>query len=240
MRFAPFLLLALLVADGASAQRSQVARELRVLFVGNSLTYVNDLPGMVAELARADGAVRLTTGVIARPDYSLEDHLASGEAAARISAGGWDVVVLQQGPSALPESRAELIGAARRIATLCAERGVRVALYAVWPAADRRTAFDSVDASYATAADSVGGALLPVGRAWQGAWRRDASLPLYGADGFHPSPTGSYLAALVIYRGLTGRSPIGLTTALPVHGATLSIPAGQAAALQAAALEVYR
>ena len=32
----------------------------RVLFIGNSLTYANDMPSMVAEIARADEAQRIT------------------------------------------------------------------------------------------------------------------------------------------------------------------------------------
>ena len=41
--------------------------------------------------------------------------------------------------------------------------------------------------------------LMPVGEAWRGAWRQNPDAPLYGPDGFHPTPTGTYLAALVIY-----------------------------------------
>ena len=50
------------------------------------------------------------------------------------------------------------------------------------------------------------GLLLPAGEAWRAAWRRDRNLALYGADNFHPSPLGSYLAALVIVQGITGRT----------------------------------
>jgi hypothetical protein len=49
-----------------------------------------------------------------------------------------------------------------------------------------------------------------VGEAWRGAWRRDADVPLCGPDGSHPTPTATYLAALVIYQQITGRSPVGL------------------------------
>ncbi len=63
---------------------------------------------------------------------------------------------------------------------------------------------------YAHAAQDVGGLLVPVGEAWRAAWRRDESLGLYGADGFHPSPIGTYLAALVFFERLTGRPAVGL------------------------------
>jgi hypothetical protein len=51
--------------------------------------------------------------------------------------------------------------------------------------------------------------LVAVGEGWRAAWRRDASLPLYNGDDFHPSPMGSYLGALMFAQRLTGRSPVG-------------------------------
>jgi hypothetical protein len=73
----------------------------------------------------------------------------------------------------------------------------------VWPSSTRMGDFDAVSASYAMAAKDVDGLLLPAGDWWRSAWRQDAALALYGPDGFHPSPLGSYIAALAIYRGLT-------------------------------------
>lgn len=175
----------------------------RILFIGNSLTYTNDLPAMVAELADASGEP-IEVAMIAHPDFSLADHLATGEAARRIATEHWDLIVLQQGPSALPESRTELIASTRRFAELARPQHTRIALFSVWPAADRPTAFDSVTASYQAAATAVDGLLLPAGRAWTRAWQHSPKLQLYGADGFHPSPLGSLLAALVVYRGIAG------------------------------------
>ena len=237
------LLLAVLAFGAASsctAQAPSPVTSLRVLFVGNSLTATNDLPAIVGELARADGAVSLETASVVHPGVSLDDHLVIGEAARRIAGGGWDFVVLQQGPSGLPESRTALIASTRQFAALSKPVGTRVALYGVWPASDRRTAFDSVTASYAAAADAVGGRLLPAGRAWQLAWQQDPLLPLYGPDGFHPGPYGSYLAALVIYQGLTGRSAIGLPTTLTINGVEVKIPQARASLMQAAADEALK
>src|SRR5687768_2825792 len=71
---------------------------LRVLFVGNSLTYWNDLPAIVEALADSAKVKGLAWHMVAYPDFALEDHWAQGDAVAAISAG-WDIVVLQQGPS---------------------------------------------------------------------------------------------------------------------------------------------
>jgi hypothetical protein len=175
---------------------------LRILFIGNSLTYVNDLPAMVCGLARSAGRQARCESV-AKPDYSLEDHWNEREARAAI-ARGWDVVILQQGPSALPESRRLLIDYAKRFDGEIRKTGARTALYMVWPSQARRGDFPGVSQSYAAAAKEVNGLLLPVGDAWRAAWAVDARLPLYGADGLHPSVSGTYLAALVIYAQLFG------------------------------------
>jgi hypothetical protein len=117
------------------------------------------------------------------------------------------VVVLQQGPSALPESRRLLIAYTKRFDAEIKKAGARTALYMVWPSRARRGDFQGVSQSYAVAAKEVSGLLIPAGDAWRAAWAADATLPLYGADGFHPSPTGTYLAALVAYEQIFGAPP---------------------------------
>ena len=181
------------------------AAPIRVLFIGNSLAAMNDLPALVAMFARDNGD-RLETRTIAYPNYSLEDHWKGGDARRAIAEGGWSFVVLQQGPSSLPESRELLVEYAKRFATEAQRVKAKVALYMVWPASNRPQDFDGVKLSYETAAREVGGVFLPAGQAWRIAWRRDPSLPFYGPDGFHPAQLGSFLAALVIYQGLTGKS----------------------------------
>jgi hypothetical protein len=202
----------------------------RVLFIGNSLTASNDLPAVVEALSRAGGGTPITTVSVVVGGFSLEDHWNQGRAQRRIAEGGWSIVVLQQGPSSLPESQANLRDWTARFDAVIRANGARTALYMVWPESNRREAFDAVSRSYARAAEDVGGMLFPVGEAWRAAWRRDADVPLYGPDGFHPSQTGTYLAALVIYQQMTGRSPVGL----PGIG---QMPAERALLLQEAAQE---
>jgi hypothetical protein len=82
--------------------------------------------------------------------------------------------------------------------------------------------------------------LLPAGDAWRAAWRRDGTLALYGRDGFHPAPLGSYLAALVISQRLSGRSAVGLPATLtPPSGAfpAIALTPRQATVLQESAAE---
>ena len=199
---------------------------LRILFVGNSLTYINDVPALVIAIARANQRI-LQCEQVTAPDLSLEDHWRLGDARRAIARGGWDIVVLQQGPSALPESRALLVDYTHRFDREIKQAGAATALYMVWPSQARRGDFPDVSRSYAAATRAVNGLLLPAGDAWREAWQLDSRLALYGPDGFHASPLGSELAAITIFQAVTGRPP----AILPFDNLT---PAQAAAFRQAA------
>jgi hypothetical protein len=206
-----FAIALVLSALPAAARRhavlpGMIGREQRILFIGNSLTEANDLPAIVCHLAAAGGRKAACESVVAG-GYSLEDHFADGRAMRRLQQERWTFVVLQQGPSSLQASRVNLREWAARFAPLIRAAGGRPALYAVWPEKARSFAFDEVSESYRLAASDVDGLFFPAGDAWLAAWRHDATLPLYSGDDFHPSPAGSYLAALVIYRVLWGPLP---------------------------------
>jgi hypothetical protein len=213
-----------------------------VLFVGNSLTYVNDLPLMVEALVDSlpglTPAQRIATAMVAFPDYALEDHWATGTAVRAIDQGGWSVVVLQQGSSALDESRVNLRDWTKKFDTKIRAAGARTAMYAVWPLSSRQFDFDRVNESYTLAATDVGGMLFPVGEAWRAVWRRDANMELYASDGLHASIRGTYAGALVIAAVLVDRSPVGMAATLRLRtGSVVTIPPADAAVLQASAAE---
>jgi hypothetical protein len=216
-------------------------KELRVLFIGNSLTYSNDLPSIVEALAKVSGQRKFAYKTIAFPNFSLEDHWNKQDARKAIVNGKWDFVVLQQGPSASKEGRDILVEYGRRFAEEIRRVGGRPALYSVWPSASRQQDFKGVGESYRQAAEEVDGLVFPVGEAWLSAWKVDPSIGLYSADAFHPSATGSYLAGLVIYEQLYKRSPVGLPSKLRLSsGARIEIPADQALLLQHAAEEANK
>lgn len=86
----------------------------------------------------------------------------------------------------------------------------------VWPESYRRSALGQVIASYRRAAQAARAELLPAGRAWEWAWSCDRRIPLYGADGFHPSALGTQTAALVVYGRLFKAPVVGVR--MPFRG----------------------
>lgn len=206
-----------------------------ILFIGNSLTYTNDLPAIVQALADSAGE-KLAVAMVAYPDFSLGDHWAVGDAPATIAARQWEFVVLQQGPSALESSRTELRAVVQQYDPLIRQAGARPALYSVWPMATRQFDFPRAIESYTLAAADVDGVLFPVAQAWLEAWSIDPGLALYSSDGLHPSVFGSYVAGLVICAVILDRSPEGLPSSLRLHSGTrITIPSQVAAVLQLAA-----
>jgi hypothetical protein len=205
-----------------------------VLFIGNSLTSVHELPRTVEQLAALTGDT-VRTAMLAKPDYALIDHLADGSAQAIIKREHWDVVVMQQGSSALDESRVVLYDGVDRLAPLIRAAGGTPAMYEVWPTIDRPFDVPRVRVSYLTAAQRVNGMFLPAGTAWQEAWQRSASLVLYEADGLHPSSTGTFLAALVMTEQLTGKDVRMLPAVAFADGRSLDLPVATIRLLQEAA-----
>lgn len=180
--------------------------EVRILFVGNSLTFVNDLPSLVRTVAEVAGH-SVATAVQASPDFSLEEHWRFG-IAGLIRGLRPDLVVMQQGPSSLPENQLHLRAWADSVARVVTEVGGTPALLMVWPSRERAFAFDAVRDSYLSASVAVGGLFMPAGEAWRAAWSVTPSLPLWGPDGFHPTQLGSLVAALTVVRTIF-ESPVG-------------------------------
>ena len=81
-----------------------------------------------------------------------------------------------------------------------------MAIYMVWPSSTRFLDLDNVIFSYTQAAKQTQSLLCPAGLAWKYAWQSTPSLPLYGNDNFHPSITGSLLAAFTVYGTLTHKA----------------------------------
>lgn len=225
------------LATAAAPAFAQETTAHRLLFIGNSLTYTNNLPRLVEAVFASAGA-EASTDMVAMPGISLFDHWYSPQRKAEkaIARGGWTTVVMQQGPSSRPESRRDLRSSVKRFAKFIADAGARPALYCVWPQQSRPEDFDDVIESYRLAADDIGALFFPVGAAWRAT---PADIPLYSPDGLHPNAYGSYLAALVMYGVLSGKSPEGLPSSLTFSdGTTARLPDSITATLQGVAASV--
>ena len=233
-----FLAIAVVLAlDPAcsTATSSERPSGLAILFIGNSLTYYNDLPAMVEQLAEAAGdSVRV--GMAAQGNTAVIDHTVEGsEALARIGQEHWTHVLLQQGPTPAGICRDTLVIAAMRLAPKIRAAGGRPAMFLPWARAASPQSLGRAVESAAAAARAVGGAVVPIGIAWKQALEADPDLPLYGPDGYHPAPAGSLLAALTVYDRLAGRDVRDISAAALARIAPVSLASPRLEAMAAAA-----
>ncbi len=189
----------------------------RVLFIGNSLTYTNNLPGMYVALARLAGNDSVQASVAAFPNFALEDHWSEGTARRSLSQNRWTYVVMQQGSSALPASQINLRTWATQFAAPIRAAGAVPVLFMAWPTTDVLGNFPAVLTSYREAAWAIDGIFAPAGDGWtaHGDWAA-----LYSGDGLHPSIRGTYVAAVVLLERTLGIRPSQLPASIP--GANVS------------------
>lgn len=227
------LLAALLACNASQVLEPPEEDAIDVLFIGNSLTYWNDLPAMIAALADSAELPPFRYENISIGGASLEDHWNGGSAQARIAARTWDFVVLQQGPSALESSRVLLREYVRRFDERIRAGGARTAVYMVWPDQSRSGDFPRVVESYTLAAADVGAVLVPGGEVWLEAWQRAPGLDLYD-DSLHPNETGSYAVAATMLQRFYGLDPRRLPASFRIGGHAVRIDPSAAQLIQEA------
>ena len=194
----------------------------RVLFIGNSYTYVNDLPSMLAALARSGGH-QIETGMAAEGGLTLADHVGSTATQAKLASGHWDLVILQeqsQIPAIAQFRTDQMYPAARQLIRTIRLDGAKPMFYLTWAHRDgwpenglpdyaRMQA--QIDQGYLTIGRELGVAVAPVGRAWATVVSQSSRPGLWQDDGSHPTTAGTYLAAAVFYAAIFDASPVGLS-----------------------------
>jgi len=194
---------------------------LRILFTGNSYTFVNDLPLTFAELARAGGH-GVETDSLASGGATLADHMADAATAPKLDSRKWDFVVLQE-QSEIPAVAASLedtmYPAARTLVAMIRARNETPILFMTWahrdglPVSgmpDYESMQRSIDTGYLALAQELDVAVAPVGYTWFIVRRQSPEIELWQDDGSHPSTAGTYLAACVFYSAVFRQSPDGL------------------------------
>lgn len=239
------------------AAQLQAAEPLRVLFVGNSYTCFHNAPEVFAALARVGLGREVQTQMVAVPGETLLGLWDRSPARQTLRSSKWDYVVLQD-QSLLGEALRDgrftvnsprlLHWGVRLFDGEIRRAGARTVVMQTWSRraepghqADLDHAFDSI-------ARELGATLAPVGRAWQRARQEQPALELYGADGSHPSPIGSYLLACALFSALFPAVDGELPSSVSGHGVSgagvvdstrdvvlVALPGGQAKHLQSIA-----
>lgn len=198
---------------------------LRVLFLGNSMTAANAMPQRFERQVRAAFPGRDVRVEAHAPDgESLAGHLASGALAARLAAGRWDYVVLQESTLASTwildgavqyDPPDTLVRDASAAAALVDAAGAVPVLYETWTPSAPREAFAYVDHAAVEAVRASGAILAPVGRVWMAL--DDDDLPMTAPDRMHPTVAASHAAALTLAVAMLGENALRAAPADDSH-----------------------
>lgn len=208
-----------------AAAQAAPDRPVRVLFVGNSYTAINDLPRLVVHLAASEQPPRaVETAFVGEGGATLKRHWDAGRALAEIRRGHFDYVVLQdQGAlghyddGATPPRIADpdlFRTYARRFDEEIRKVGAKTLLFMTWARLDAPHTQETLARAYTDTGRELGAMVAPAGIAWQLALAERTRITLHDTDRSHPAAAGSYLAACTIYAALFARSPEGLSAGL--------------------------
>ena len=213
----------------------------KVLFIGNSYTYVNNLPQLIHDVAIAAGDT-LIFDSSCPGGYTFLNHSLDQATIAKINWGHWDYVVLQaqsQEPSFSPaQVNAQTLPYAIVLDTMIKNHNAcaTTVFYETWgrklgdasncasypPVCTYTGMQNRLKQSYKAFADTCHGLFSPVGEAFRKSIALNPALELYQSDQSHPSLEGSYLAACVFYEMLYQKSVLSNTFNPGIGTATLS------------------
>jgi hypothetical protein len=199
---------------------------LRALFIGNSYTYVNDLPGVLVSMGASTGDV-IQTASSTPGGYTLQMHSSNTVTLSAIAAGVWDYVVLQE-QSQLPALQDSIVAEevfpfAHYLDSLIiqANQCTETVFYRTWGRKNGDTencptwppvcTYQGMDSllhlRYRIMTDSFSAIMSPVGMLFRYLRMNQPNLELYDGDGSHPSPAGTYAAACSFYTVMLRKDP---------------------------------
>lgn len=208
---------------------------VKVLYLGNSHTFYNDLPQLTHDLAFSNGDTIIfesNTPGGCTLGHPQNGHLFNSVSLELIGSLDWDYVILQeQSLFAVIDYYRDtyMYPGARSIDSLiklnneCTETILQV----IWGKKsggehcinshctidfeDFSHMQDSLTAEYLRLADTLSCTVAPTGEAWKLVIENSDAIELFDPDESHPSLAGSYLAACVYYAVLFQKSPVGLS-----------------------------
>lgn len=218
---------------------SSIARTYRVLYLGNSLTYVNNVPDLVAQIALSHGDTIIwdsnTPG-----GHKILQHSTNPVSLTKISDRNWDIVIIQaqSQETAFPDFQldTEIYPPAKFLTDSIHRNNIctRVLFYmpAGWKYGDNLNCaalpeictydgqFARIRQTHLNIADSMDAGIIPSGISYRRSRAIDSTINLWSSDNVHPSIFGSYLTALNIYAAITKQATLGTIYAPSGIGST--------------------
>lgn len=197
-----------------------------MLFLGNSHTARNDVPGTVAALVESAEPGLDVEAVLGPGSLHLDEREGDEASLASVSGRSWDFVVLQAQNYSLSGTYDFPTDGAEELIRLARQGGAEPVLFAEWARVGIDETGIILDA-YRRVTDREPACLPPVPEAFDLALARDPDLVLHAADGNHSSPAGAFLASAVLAAAVSGERATSFSTLT-----TVDVPADVQAELR--------
>lgn len=194
-----------------------------VLFIGNSITYFNDMPQVFEDIANSKNDTTAVT-VYAPGGTGFIHHVNDVNVYNHFKTGNWDYVVLQPGSNESPGYSEPIDMTLLRSRQLkdsilyynpCAKIVFYEISYGVWGSTtdnliQYNETMDLIKQNLTLLADSTEQCFAPAGEALKTAWNDDQSVMLWGGNGdIHPNAKGSYITACAFYSTIFKKPSLG-------------------------------
>lgn len=218
-----------------------VPKTLKVLFIGSSHTFRNDIPELVRQLVASapTNQPRILVGDYLRMGTALNTFWDAGDtpdtARGVIAAEPWDAVVFE---TFYNMKQDVILKYETLMVDLIRSKNAKPIVYEspIAKASAYPDAFQKFHDDNLAVAKALKVPVAPSVRAWMnylGPKPTEQQFGVVYADWIHASPKGAYMAACCIYAALTGASPVGL-----YHPADIAVD--EAKVLQEAAWKAYQ
>lgn len=213
----------LLLCCLSTISNAQITKE--VLFLGNSYTYVNNLPTLIQQIALTNSDT-LIFDSNCQGGYRFLNHTNDPNSLQKINAQLWDFVVLQGQSQETSWTQAqmqtEVFPAVATLVNNIRQKNSTPLFFMTWgrengdaqncPYLHWVCTYQGMDSAihktYCDMAQTHHSIVSPVGAVWNYLRTYYPQLPLYSSDHSHPSLLGSYAAACSFYTIIFHKSPI--------------------------------
>lgn len=185
------------------------AADISMLFMGNSHTSINNVPGMVAAMVRAGKPGKTVSATEAPVWMHLEERASDSSSLVLLQSQRWTYVVLQAQNYSLSGQFFYPTSGAEKLVRLSRQSGALPILFAEWPRAGIAETQIILD-KYVSIATKEPACVTPIPQAFDLSRARFPAITLHDADGNHSVPAGAFLASLILYATMTGASPLDL------------------------------
>ena len=179
---------------------------MRILFIGNSHTYMNDMPELARRMIEDATGDSCEVFMLAYSGRSLKWHMEEYFSERfNILHGKYDYCVIQEQAHPMgPEE--DTIEHAKKIAELCRKAGTVPVIFETWAEKVKPENQTEMNRRYRNLASKLNAKLAPVGEVWSKVLK-SSNAELYFRDSEHASPIGDFLTAMVLTKVITGQLP---------------------------------